>query len=58
MANHKRRRKTVRAQIKSGGYVVKGITHRHWWDRFDRDMNSSREQLRRDTRREINEALA
>ena len=43
---------------KRKGFVVKGVTHRHWWDLYDRDCNSSRAQLKRDTRREIERELA
>lgn len=42
---------------KRNGYVVKGITPRHWWDRYDRDMvNNSRQRLKRAIVRDMRDA--
>jgi hypothetical protein len=39
---------------KRNGYVVKGITKRHWWDRYDRDMTANtRQRLKRDLRHHL-----
>lgn len=33
---------------KRNGYIVKGITPRHWWDRYDKDRTgNSRQVLKR-----------
>jgi hypothetical protein len=47
MSNPKRN-KHMR-QRKRKGFIVKGITARHWWDRYDRDdIQSSRQRVKRD----------
>jgi hypothetical protein len=36
-------------QRKRNGFIVKGVTQRHWWDRWDKDgVNNSRQLVKRD----------
>ena len=42
------------AKEKRNGYVVKGVTPRHWWDRYDREMTAnSRQHIKRDLKHHL-----
>lgn len=53
----KRKRPTPQRVCKRNGYIVKGITRRHWWDRYDRDIvDNTRQRLKAAITRDLRDA--
>jgi len=39
---------------KRNGFIVKGITQRHWWDKYDKNrVGNSRQLVKRDLRHQL-----